>query len=397
MVNVLGRKAVRHTLLAPLCDQTNPPIPPFSKGGKGGFPIRALLGIFVAIILVFIALFPIIAHAKKAPDWVNGVSKKYPEPQYFIGVGTAIIGRGAEKQQMQLASDRARAEIAKTLRVNVDVTTSAERTITSQEKGKMKESKGVSQQREVVTATAGEILDDVEIKEYYSDKKDKTLYALAILDRIKAARRLEDQATHIKSNILAEMEAAEKFQKDGRFLPAIGRYNKAFLLSAQVARLGELLGVVRPIGPSPFGAEVNNEADIKRIIDGLRNKIRFDVQLEGPAANVKTYLIEGLARAGYITKAGTGNSTGAQTYRLSGKTDITYRGTIDMGDEMKMQVYKADLEIEVEDPKTSETVGAMVFSANANDREQGAAEKAAVQALGRLVKDTIADRLANLL
>ena len=352
---------------------------------------------FSLLLITILFYIPSIAHARKAPDWVNGVSKKYPEPQYFIGVGTAIIGKGAEKQQIQLASDRARAEITKTLRVNVDVTTSAERTITSQEKGKMKESKGVSQQREVVTATANEILDDIEIKEYYSNKKDKMLYALAVLDRIKAARRLEDQTTRIKSNILAEMEAAENFQKEGRFLPAIGRYNKALILTAQVVSLGELIGVMKPIGPSPFGDEVSNEANIKRIIDGLRNKIRFEVVVEGPAANVRTSLIEGLSRAGYITKAGAGVVAGVQTYRLSGKTDITYRGTINMGDEMQMQVYKADLDLEVEDPKTSETVGATTFSVNANDREQGAAEKAAVQALGRLVKDTIADRLADLL
>jgi len=377
--------------------QINPPTPPFSKGGKGGFACREsrIVLIAAAITTTIILLFPVIAHARKAPEWINGTSAKYPTPQYFIGIGTAAMGKGGEKQQLQWASDRARAEIAKTLRVNVDVITHAERTVSSRQEGKEKEIEGTSRQTDAVTITAREILDGVEIKEYYRDKKGATLYALAVLDRIKASRRLEDKATQIKGNLLGEVEAAEKLQNEGRFLPAIGCYNKALAMAIEITSIKELLDVLKLAGPSPFADEVNHEANIKKVIDGLRGKIRFEVKIEGPAANVKSYLIEGLSKAGYITNKAT-QLKGIQTYRLSGKTDITYRGTIDMGDNMEMQIYKADLALEVEDLSTNETIGALNFSINANEKEQQAAEKAAIQALGRLVRDQVGEKLAGI-
>ncbi|MBI2980814.1 MAG: hypothetical protein HYY44_00650, partial [Deltaproteobacteria bacterium] len=61
--------------------------------------------------------------ARKDPDWILGNSAKYPEPQFFIGVGSVSSAKGGEKQQHQWAGDQARGEIAKILKTEVSVTT----------------------------------------------------------------------------------------------------------------------------------------------------------------------------------------------------------------------------------------------------------------------------------
>lgn len=348
------------------------------------------------ILLAAVVLMPSVGHARRGPDWIDGMSKKYPEPQYFIGVGAVPMDKGGKKQQLQMAGDRARAEIAKTLRTKVSVETVAERTVKGETAGRKRTSEGTSTQRDLVRASASEILDGVEIKEYHRDKKSQMLYALAILDRMKAARRLEDSASVIKGELLAEMEVAESLQTENRLLPAIGHYNKALALAGQTRRIAELIGVLKPAGPSPFAGAANYEADINRIIMGLRKRIRFTVDVKGPASNVRGYVIQGLAKAGYISKSD-GGSGGVQTYKLECLTDLTYRGTIDMGRDMVMQIYQADLDMEVQDPNTKETVGMLTWSVSANEKTGEMAEKSAVRALGRLVQDQIADKMATLL
>ena len=90
-------------------------------------------------------------------------------------------------------------------------------------------------------------------------------------------------------------------------------------------------------------------------------------------------------------------TTAPPANELSGTTDVTYKGTIDMGKDMTMQIYQADLDLDVIDPSSNETIGSLTWSASMNEKSSAMAEKNAVRALGRYVKDTIAERLANLL
>lgn len=348
----------------------------------------------IALIAAAIIALPASAQGRKAPDWISGQSSKYPAPRYFIGVGDVPMDKGGKNQQLSWAGDKARAEIAKTLRTHVQVEERASRTVESERKGRSKQGTGTSRLSDVVVASASEVLEGVEIKEYYRDKKAKMLYALAVLDRHKAAKTLEGRASRIKENILAEIEAAEGFQKENRLLPAIGRYNNALSLALDLTRAYELIDVLEPAGPSPFADAVNHAANIKKITDGLRRKITFQVEITGPAANVKSYLVQGLAKAGYVT-GGAAAPAGTKSYRLVGATDLTYRGTIDMGKDMLMQIYQADLDLDVIDPTTSDTVSTLTWSASANEKQAPMAEKSAVRALGRVVADQIMEKLAG--
>lgn len=350
------------------------------------------IAIVVALALAFLA--PLTSHAKRRPDWVDGTSSKYPSPRYFIGVGGVQFDKGGRRQQMQWAGDRARAEIAKTLRAKVRVETRAERTVEGTKKGRKARSKGVSKQTDVVSTTAREVLEGVEIKQYHRDKKDRTLYALAVLDRVKAAKRLEQRITKTKSDLLAELDEAGRLSKDDRLLPAIGHYQRALALSGEASGLEELMGVLKPAGYRMDPEIAGRATNIRKLIWELRRKIRFTVNVEGPASKVRSYLIQGLTGSGYAVG---GKAAGPHAYDLKGTTDVTYKGTINMGKGMDMQIYQADLDLEITDPSSGETLGSLTWSASMNEKTAAMAEKNAVRALGRYVKDTVGERLANLL
>lgn len=350
--------------------------------------------VLAGVLLIFIS--PSTVYARKAPEWVDGSSKKYPAPQYFIGVGAVSLDKGGKKQRRGWAADRARAEIAKTIRAQVEVTTRAERQVTApgQKRGRPVEARSVLS--EVVVALASEALEGVEIKGYYRDKKAKTLYALAVLDRPKAARGLEDRVVRHKEILLLEMEDGRRYQQEGRPLLALRHYSRALRESKEVANLNELIGILKPTGPYRVSEMARTEADIIRIMRGLRRQLRFTVEVTGAASGVRNYLIQGLAVGGYVTRGGQ-PAPGLKTYQLKGTTDLTYRGTMKMGPDLTVHIYQADLDLEVIDPQTDEIVGAVEWSAIANERQIAMAQKSAVRALGRMVRNQAADRLADVL
>ncbi len=69
---------------------------------------------------------------------MDGASKKYSAPRYFIGVGSASLDKGGEKQKRKWAANRARAEIAKIIRSEVKVEETAFRDSASEQNNRKK-------------------------------------------------------------------------------------------------------------------------------------------------------------------------------------------------------------------------------------------------------------------
>lgn len=350
--------------------------------------------LIIPLVALSLLLLPVDLIAKKTPDWINGSSKKYPSPQYFIGVGAVSLNKGGENQQLQWANDKARAEISKTLRTHINVETKSERRIKSRGGRESRSLDVASSQIDIVTATSSEVLEGVEIKENYRSAKDKMLYALAVLDRHKAVKRLEGKIKKAKSKMLAEMETGEKLQSEMRLLPAIAHYKKALSYAGDIAPINDLISVLRPTGSGEID-DINHEVYIEKLIHSLQRQVRFEINVEGDALGVKNYIIKGLARAGYVTK-GSGSSN-TKIYKLVGSTNLAYKGIIDMGKDMKMHIYQASLDLEVINPDQNETLGVLLWNANANEKTMDGAEVSAVRALGKLVEKRISDEIANLL
>ena len=341
--------------------------------------------------IIFLSFFlSLNSYAKRAPDWVMGISKKYPSPQYFIGVGGISIEKSGKKQRRDWAADMARAEVAKTLRVEVQVEVSAKRVVKGGSKRKSVES--ISRKTDIIIARASEVLEGVEIKEYYKDKKSKMIYALAVLDRIQAVKRLNKKVVRHKGDALVEMEAGAKLQDEGRYLLAIRHYEDALISAKEATSLKELVDVLRPTGPRTIGLATGQETEIKKILYALKRMILFKVNVEGPARSVRTYVLQGLSKSGYVV---TSNNRVKKVYVLNGVTDITYRGEMNMGSKLNVRIFQADLDITVQDSKTGDVVGVMTWSVSANEKSKNMAKKSAVRALGKVVREQVSTHLIN--
>ena len=356
---------------------------------KEGYAFKILL---IALLIFSFASFD--CHArKKRPDWVDGQSKDYPSPRYFIGIGATTSKKCGKKQCRQWAADSARAEVSKTLRTQIEVTTVSRREVESKKSGKKKNLKSESSMTNQVVATSGELLEGVEIKEYYKDRKSKMIYALAVLDRMKAENIVKSKIQKLQKNILNEMTAGKEYLDDKNYLKSIGRYNNAYSYAELITPQRELLAVLMPVGSNPMGGDVYYKTEVDAILRKLKKHVKFKVDISGPAKSVKSSIVRGLGKYGFLTSGGNSQT---KVYRVVGMSDVTYRGPTEVGSNFKVEVYNAELNMEVQSADTGESIGAIFWQINANEKTKVMAEKSAIRSLGKLVEKEIGGKIVDL-
>ena len=149
----------------------------------------------------------------KAPEWVErGRSATYSDAQYMQGIGVAASRGDVERDRMR-AEDGARAEIAREIRVQVASVVEDELSDRGGE---------VFSATTVVTRSSVDVLlEGVRIAERWHDKKKDVYYALAVLDRMEAGRRLTRQMAEANRVARAYWEGAEADRSEGRWLSAL--------------------------------------------------------------------------------------------------------------------------------------------------------------------------------
>ena len=136
-----------------------------------------------------IAVAVLIAAAGK-PDWIERESHRWPRATYLTGVGSA--------DERGVAEDRARAEIARVFTARV----SSALTATTSESTTRTGSATAIADRTAVTeetrSTTDKVLEGVEIAETWQDPQTQKVYALAVLERAQAAKRLDARLEEIE-------------------------------------------------------------------------------------------------------------------------------------------------------------------------------------------------------
>ena len=135
------------------------------------------------------------------PDWVTGNSATYPAASYLTGRG--------EANDMALAKDRARTDLAKVFSVNVSEQSSDVSSYSQSNAGPapvMKNTMDVS--RNISTRTDA-MLQGVEISDTWQDPKTQVYYALATLSRAKADTSLRQQITDLDAGTRAYLNNAQ--------------------------------------------------------------------------------------------------------------------------------------------------------------------------------------------
>ncbi|HWP83065.1 MAG TPA: LPP20 family lipoprotein [Bacteroidota bacterium] len=136
-----------------------------------------------------------IAHTALAqrPEWIGGKSRAYPDGQFIVGVGSGSTREAAESQ--------ARANIGRVFRV--DIKSSIRVTRQEDLQSKSGSTTGELTERAVAKVDIGltKTLEGTEIADVWQEPSGKTYYALAVLEREKAATILSERIREIDDDI----------------------------------------------------------------------------------------------------------------------------------------------------------------------------------------------------
>ena len=142
----------------------------------------------------------------KAPDWVllKG-HPQYPQSQYLIGVGTS------EKGPSQ-AGDAARAKVAQNLKMNISSTMVD---ISTTEKIHIER---------IIKTEVDAVLEGVEIKGTWPDQNNGVYYALAVVERNKAAFSIREKINKIESALLRNLNEGTEAENRADVISALSNY-----------------------------------------------------------------------------------------------------------------------------------------------------------------------------
>ncbi len=254
-------------------------------------------GLLLSLLLV--GLLSACAGGRQGPpDWLQGEPAAYPAERYLIG-----RGQGAS---LELAQDRARAELAKVFRVRIQAAShDLSRYRHEQEGGELRRRLQQSASREVRTF-ADQVVEGVEIADVWHDSRRDLFYALAVLEREPAARRLQAELERLDRRLAIILEQARSADSLAQ-VRAWYAAQKALLTRAALA---SALGVVtarRPPSP-PLEAGAVQQGLVEALA-GLRLAVSAD-----PA---------GLQAAAGDALAALGVYQGAGGYRLRITFEVT--------------------------------------------------------------------------
>jgi len=255
------------------------------------------MGRLVVVCLVLFLVACAGGARQAPPPWLSGPAAEYPTDRYLVG-----RGQGPTLEQAQ---DRARAELAKAFKVRIQAV-SEDLTRFRRQGGGTQVVERLEQavDRHIRTQT-DQLVEGIEIADVWRDPDRGTFYALAVLDRARAARRLRAQMAELDGR----SEAALR-QDDDPLRRVRGLYTA---LQAQWTRaaLAAAHAVVsaRPAPPPPVSLRVL----YTRLAEALA-ALRVSPEAEAPPLRA--------AVGDALTDLGVTGVDGAAPYRLRARLDV---------------------------------------------------------------------------
>lgn len=247
------------------------------------------------------------------PDWVSGAAVRYPAASFLLGRGAA--------DNLNDAGDRARADLAKGLEVEIQVETSDVQTFAldqpvARTPGVPEEHLRLDVTRSVATRTE-QILRGVQIAETWRDPATATDHALAVLPRAAAMQSLQADIRTLDDATAAEIARA---RGAGDPFTAIAAADRAVRNQVERAAVQRLLQAVDPTGhglPERWTvAQLRND----------RNSLITRLRIRPDAAGDETEKVA-VALAGALGEAGfTVVEEGPADYTLVAVLELTDLG-----------------------------------------------------------------------
>ena len=202
--------------------------------------------VFLAIMLLVGACATTKDNGKRPPDWVNGVSSRYPANQYLVGRGAAA--------NLDDAKDRARADLAKVFEVGITAESSDLQTferVTAGNNG-ASESKGQLQISRNIQTRTDRVISGIEIADLWKDPQSGTQYALAVLRRLQAAQTLRDDIDRLDEATRLYVDKTNAEKDPLKRIAAASRAVEAQIERANAQRSLQVIDVTGRGVPPPW-------------------------------------------------------------------------------------------------------------------------------------------------
>ncbi len=157
-------------------------------------------------ILTFIMLLFVSTANANTPDWVLGKGHHaFPNDKYLVGVGVS------EKSPI-LASESARAELIKTIRVKVN---SVVTDYNSREKSVSESS---------IVSETDFLLEGSQVKDGWYDSRHNVFYSFVVIERKYILETLKVMIEHIQASIELSLRQGDSYKADGDIMNALVHY-----------------------------------------------------------------------------------------------------------------------------------------------------------------------------
>jgi len=245
--------------------------------------------------------------ARPRPEWAgDGVPASYPPELYLTGVGSAEQGGKNDYKTLAMAEDRARAELAKSIRVRVQSEfDNAARLVTESASGKTATLQDRNETTDRIRSRADVELEGVHVVDRWFDRPSGTYWALAALERTTAGRRLLDRMEQLRRQSAVDRELGQGFANEGQRVQgaaylqrAAGAVYAVLNLRAQLSAIAPALLRDQPTEPLPIAALLK---DATAALERLRVKMVVFADAEGAtvtSANAETLIAAALRKDG---------------------------------------------------------------------------------------------------
>lgn len=312
---------------------------------------------------------------KEMPGWVSGESTDYPADSYITAVGSA--------DNINSAYDKARSQIAGVFSSDITVKSLVSEAETTQIYEGEEKSDSYTDIAEDIKTTAKKSLEGIEIPYWWYDNQSGKFYALAVLDRAKAAAILKQKISQIslkaKPLELEFEQIAKKTDSAKTALKLIGLYEKRKNLHSDLA-------IVLPTESYSYPRENQIRPKLVKAV----SDIVAIVVVSGEYSDfLKPAIAKGLHSVGFSVKTtpGTGDILVSASFEFTTSFEPYHYS--------RWQWFNATVKTEIKDLETKTVFAGFTLSDRQASAQLATARKRAEKSLAEKVTEKIKLELEN--
>jgi len=231
--------------------------------GSSLFAVRYLLLVLRPSSLILLIYLFLIPHSSfpQSPSWLDFDQRKasYPDVEYFTGFGMAKLTKGeSHEDNLKAAESYAQQELIESIQVTVQSVAVHE---LSEQNREIRES-----YRQAVASFSKVSLPGIEDETWY-DKKKKTAYAFAWVNKIELADYYQDQLNLNAAQLETKLQEAKQLFTSSQKQKALEAYQACFpILRHMEEAIAMLITIgIDPGGKLPGAYETEISASISKI------------------------------------------------------------------------------------------------------------------------------------